>query len=53
MKEGFQSKGTSWAPEEVFVLDVGIHPINDKDSQSAKNKGELSERHLPVREVLN
>ena len=23
-----------------------IHPIHDKDGQSAKNKGELNERHL-------
>ena len=25
---------------------LAIHPIDDKDSQSAKDKGELSERHL-------
>jgi hypothetical protein len=25
---------------------VAIHPIDDKDSQSANDEGELSERHL-------
>ena len=25
---------------------LAIHPIYDKDSQNAKNEGELNERHL-------
>ena len=31
---------------KISSLTLAIHPIHDKDSQSAKNKGELSERHL-------
>jgi hypothetical protein len=33
-------------------LTLAIHPIHDKDGQSAKNKSELSESHLWLRESV-
>ena len=36
---------------KILTFTLAIYPIHDKDSQSAKNKGDLSESHLW--EVLN
>jgi hypothetical protein len=44
LKERFQSEGTFGSRRKISSLT--IHPIDDKDNQSAKNQGELSEHHL-------
>ena len=46
LKEDFQSKGTLGPRRKISSLTLAIHPIEDKDSQSAQNKGEQSEQHL-------